>query len=239
MRAVVLSLSLTAVLFASAAVAADKPIPPIPPRPRTGTWSVAGKPGTFVQITRMDDSWVSLQFGARGIGQAGREKDAFVGVMREPVDGGDRMRLVRFAAIANNTLRVEIRDGWSASNARVETWSPESGDTALFVGTEPVGGDRDPMFGEYVYVEELPEALYKVPPSYPDEARRAGVDGTVLVQALIGKDGHVKDTRITNSIPMLDDAAVRAVRQWTFVPAKSKDKPVAVWVAVPVKFSLK
>ena len=100
-------------------------------------------------------------------------------------------------------------------------------------------GDRDPAFGEYVYVEELPEALYKVAPSYPEDARRASIDGTVLVQALIGKDGHVKDTRVTKSIPMLDGAAVRAVLQWTFVPAKSKGKPVAVWVAVPVKFSLK
>jgi protein TonB len=95
-----------------------------------------------------------------------------------------------------------------------------------------------PKFGEYVYVEELPEAITKVPPNYPDLAREANVDGTVMVQALVGKDGKVKDTKVVKSIPMLDQAATEAVRQWVFKPALSNNKPVAVWVAVPVRFSL-
>lgn len=95
-----------------------------------------------------------------------------------------------------------------------------------------------PKFGEYVYVEELPEAIHKEAPQYPDLAREASVDGTVMVQALVGKDGRVKDTRVVKSIPMLDAAATAAVRQWVFKPALSNNKPVAVWVAVPVKFTL-
>jgi periplasmic protein TonB len=98
--------------------------------------------------------------------------------------------------------------------------------------------DDLPQFGEYVYVEELPEAITKVPPVYPDIAREAGVDGVVLVQALVGKDGKVKDVRVVKPIPMLDDAAITAVKQWVFKPALSNNKPVAVWVAVPVRFSL-
>ena len=98
--------------------------------------------------------------------------------------------------------------------------------------------DELPKFGDYVYVEELPEAVTRIPPSYPDLAREAGVDGTVMVQALVGKDGKVKDVRVVKSIPMLDDAAKAAVRQWVFKPALSNNKPVAVWVGVPVKFSL-
>jgi protein TonB len=98
--------------------------------------------------------------------------------------------------------------------------------------------DELPKFGDYVYVEELPEAVTKVTPVYPDIAREAGVDGQVLVQALVGKDGKVKDVRVVKSIPMLDAAAVAAVKQWVFKPALSNNKPVAVWVAVPVKFSL-
>jgi protein TonB len=95
-----------------------------------------------------------------------------------------------------------------------------------------------PKFGDYVYVEELPEAVTKVTPTYPDLAREAGVDGTVMVQALVGKDGKVKDVRVVKSIPMLDESAKAAVRQWVFKPALSNNKPVAVWVGVPVKFSL-
>ena len=102
----------------------------------------------------------------------------------------------------------------------------------------PPSEDELPKYGEYVYVEELPEAVTKVPPVYPDLAREAGVDGTVLVQALVGKDGKVKDTRVVKSIPMLDASAVAAVTQWVFKPALSNNKPVAVWVAVPVKFTL-
>ena len=98
--------------------------------------------------------------------------------------------------------------------------------------------DELPKFGDYVYVEELPEPITRVQPPYPDLAREAGVDGTVLVQALVGKDGKVKDTKVVKSITMLDAAAESAVRQWVFKPALSNNKPVAVWVAVPVRFSL-
>ena len=98
--------------------------------------------------------------------------------------------------------------------------------------------DELPQFGQYVYVEELPEAVSKALPIYPDLAREAGVDGTVNVQALVGKDGKVKDTKVVKSVPMLDAAAVTAVRQWVFKPALSNNQPVAVWVMVPVRFSL-
>ena len=92
---------------------------------------------------------------------------------------------------------------------------------------------------EYPYVEELPEPIEKVPPVYPDAARSAHVEGTVLTQALVGADGLVKDIRIIRSIPDLDEAARTCVRLWRFKPARSHDQPVEVWVAVPVRFSLR
>jgi protein TonB len=112
----------------------------------------------------------------------------------------------------------------------------EGGDQIIVA---PPSEEELPQFGQYVYVEELPEAITKAAPLYPDIAREAGVDGQVVVQALVGKDGRVKDTRVVKSIPMLDQAAVDAVKQWVFKPALSNNKPVAVWVAVPVRFSLK
>jgi protein TonB len=102
----------------------------------------------------------------------------------------------------------------------------------------PPEEDALPRFGDYVYVEELPEVVTRVQPVYPDLARDAGVDGTVQVQALVGKDGRVKDVKVTKSIQMLDAAAIAAVRQWVFKPALSNNKPVAVWIAVPVRFTL-
>ena len=102
----------------------------------------------------------------------------------------------------------------------------------------PPQEDALPGFGEYVYTDELPEKITHVQPVYPDIAREAGVDGTVMVQALVGKDGRVKDVRVVKSIPMLDAAAIQAVKGWVFKPALSNNKPVAVWVGCPVKFSL-
>jgi protein TonB len=96
-----------------------------------------------------------------------------------------------------------------------------------------------PKLGEYVYVEELPDAITKVPPAYPDEARRAGIAGTVIVQTLVLTNGTVGDTRVVKSdSALLDDAAMAAVRQWKFKPALAKGKAVAVWVMVPVKFAI-
>jgi protein TonB len=98
--------------------------------------------------------------------------------------------------------------------------------------------DEEPAFGTYVYAEELPEVITKVNPVYPEMAREANVDGTVMIQALVGKDGKVHDVRVVKSIPLLDKAADEAVRQWIFKPALANNKPVAVWVGVPVRFSL-
>ena len=99
-------------------------------------------------------------------------------------------------------------------------------------------GQAGDKFGDYIYVEELPEAVVKVNPTYPDSAREAGVDGLVMVQARVCACGEVDSTRIVKSIPMLDAAATAAVRQWLFKPGTSNGEPVAVWVGVPVRFSL-
>ena len=96
-----------------------------------------------------------------------------------------------------------------------------------------------PKLGDFVYVEEMPESIRKVRPEYPEPARKADVEGVVKVRALLGQDGRVKDIRIIKSIPPLDRAAATAVRQWTFKPARAHGKPVAVWVEVPVSFTLR
>lgn len=130
---------------------------------------------------------------------------------------------------------IASQEELAATTPSVQSTGGE-GDGQIVVA--PPSEEELPKFGEYVYVEELPEAITKVPPTYPDIAREAGVDGQVVVQALVGKDGRVKDTRVVKSIPMLDAAAIAAVKQWVFKPALSNNKPVAVWVAVPVRFSL-
>lgn len=83
-----------------------------------------------------------------------------------------------------------------------------------------------------------PEAVYRAQAEYPQLAREAGVDGTVLVDALIRRDGTVEKANVVKSIPMLDGAALEAVRQWRFRPILRGGTVLRAWVRIPVKFSL-
>jgi protein TonB len=100
------------------------------------------------------------------------------------------------------------------------------------------GGGGLPSPDEYVAYEKEPEMVSRDEPPYPELAKEAGVEGTVLVRVLVGEDGFVKDTLIIQSIPMLDDAAVASARTAVFKPALQKDRPVAVWMVMPFDFRL-
>jgi len=96
-----------------------------------------------------------------------------------------------------------------------------------------------PSPDEYVAYEKEPELVSMKDPDYPDIAREAGVEGTVMVRVLVGEDGFVKDMMIIQSVQMLDDSAVNAAQTAVFKPALQKDKPVAVWMVIPIEFSLR
>jgi TonB family protein len=77
-----------------------------------------------------------------------------------------------------------------------------------------------------------PAKITHVDPVYPEQARQARVQGIVMVQITIGADGRVSNARVIRSIPMLDEAAVNAVRQWVYDAATIK-APVTLTVTVP------
>lgn len=78
------------------------------------------------------------------------------------------------------------------------------------------------------------------PPAYPPQAIARGIEGTVLLRALIGPDGETLEIRIHRSsgAVLLDQAAVEAVRRWAFRPALVGGRTVPAWVEVPVRFRL-
>jgi protein TonB len=85
---------------------------------------------------------------------------------------------------------------------------------------------------------EMPRKVHDVAPSYPAIARAAGVDGTVIVEAVIAVDGSVRDARVLKSIPLLDRAALDAVKQWRYAPTRLNGVAVPVIVTVTVRFRL-
>lgn len=96
-----------------------------------------------------------------------------------------------------------------------------------------------PAPDDFVPVEEQPVLVEMKPPDYPSLAREAGIEGTVIVRALVGKDGRVKDVLLGKGVNVvLDESALAAARQYVFKPAIQNKNPVAVWVAIPFRFSL-
>jgi protein TonB len=84
-----------------------------------------------------------------------------------------------------------------------------------------------------------PRKVVDVPPAYPEMARKAHVEGLVIVEATIDEHGRVRDARVLRGVPMLDEAALEAVRQWVYMPTLLNGVPRAVIMTVTVRFSLK
>lgn len=89
------------------------------------------------------------------------------------------------------------------------------------------------------------EASYRSvkPPVYPADAIKSRVEGVIYVRATIGKDGKVRDAEVDHAVPesvaaVLGDAAVAAVKSWTFNPAQSGGALVEGAALVPIEFSL-
>ena len=101
-----------------------------------------------------------------------------------------------------------------------------------------IAADDLPGEGEFVYYEDEPVPVTQVTPTYPEFARDAQIQGTVLLHVLVGKDGRVKNVKVKRSVTGLDASAVEAIKKWVFKPALSNNKPVAVWVEVPMNFHL-
>src|SRR5256885_104897 len=83
-----------------------------------------------------------------------------------------------------------------------------------------------------------PTKTKNVAPVYPAIAQSARVAGVVIIEATIGPNGKVQEAKILRSIPLLDAAALDAVRQWEFTPTTLNGVPVPVIMTVTVNFTL-
>ncbi|MGE0450691.1 MAG: energy transducer TonB, partial [Vicinamibacterales bacterium] len=83
-----------------------------------------------------------------------------------------------------------------------------------------------------------PTKVKDVRPVYPAIAQSARVQGVVIIEATIGPDGSVQEAKVLRSIPLLDAAAIEAVKQWQFTPTLLNGVPVPVIMTVTVNFTL-
>ena len=99
-------------------------------------------------------------------------------------------------------------------------------------GDEPVPADQVPY---------PPVPITRVLPVYPIAARYREIQGRVVLQAIIDRSGQVEDSiKVVDSVPMFDDAAIAALRQWRFTPGRDREgHPVRVLIEVPLRFALR
>ena len=93
----------------------------------------------------------------------------------------------------------------------------------------------------FIPYDDPPVAMTPIRPKYPEIAQEAGIEGVVVVQAFIDEKGRVKETLILKGVPNtgLDEAAMQAIRETRFKPAKQRERSVGVWISIPVNFRLK
>ncbi|SPD71738.1 conserved hypothetical protein [uncultured Desulfobacterium sp.] len=89
--------------------------------------------------------------------------------------------------------------------------------------------------------EAVPSYRVNPSPEYPRIARRRGWQGIVILSVFVNEKGRVSNLWVSNSsgYTVLDNAAVEAVRKWSFEPGAKGDMKVAMWVKVPIRFELK
>src|SRR4029453_4383568 len=99
-----------------------------------------------------------------------------------------------------------------------------------------------PIAAQEMSSATAPVAIRTVHPQYPREAREARIQGNVMLDAVVLKDGTVGDVTVTKSLDKehgLDDQALKALKQWQFKPGTKDGKPVDVRVSVEMSFTLK
>ena len=132
----------------------------------------------------------------------------------------------------------------------IEDKSDEAPDTVTLATTDlnvdsfvPTIPEEDEEIYEFFAVDQPAELVTRVAPKYPEMARKAGLEGTVIVQIVVGKDGKVESAKVIKVMKapkgVFEQAALDAAKQFVFKPAKQRDHFVKVKKQQPFIFKLK
>jgi TonB family protein len=145
------------------------------------------------------------------------------------------VRVTRMSVVALIALLCTFTVG-SAGTARADNVSDKGVDSAKIVDKSFPSSDEFIAIDVNPVLENQPQAVY------PDSAKKAGIEGSVWVKALIDKQGNVRDAIITKGSGKkvgFEEAALTAAKQATWKPAIQNEQPVSVWVSYEIKFLLK
>jgi len=123
---------------------------------------------------------------------------------------------------------------------QIGEWSPTAGRGTMTAPVSPPPASPVPSEGPVAATRDIkpPRLVKKVDPVYPDEARKAGIEGLVILEATTDASGRVASVRVLRSIPELDQAAEDAIKQWIYEPIVINGKPRGIVFTVTIRFSL-
>ena len=136
---------------------------------------------------------------------------------------------------ARPSIPIESEDEDLADDLTIEETDLDNFDAWDAPPPPPSG----PQF-KFIPYDDPPRPVTPIKPVYPDIAQEAGIEGQVLVQCFIDEKGKVKETIVVKGIPNtgLNESAVEALRKTRFRPAKQRERPVGVWITIPINFRL-
>jgi TonB family protein len=143
------------------------------------------------------------------------------------------------------TQLLTISPDWVSPQEATEIAIPEPEEA--FAPFEPYDAERPgqeapagaPPFVRAGAGGSVPSCIYCPAPQYSNAARKVKYAGTVILDVTVAEDGRATDIRVLKGVPFgLNEQAIRAVNEWTFKPASSGDKPVAVRVPIETTFRL-
>ncbi len=148
-------------------------------------------------------------------------------------------------------IPVVVPDADATPDMTIQTQEEIKTDMATNVGTsdevkvdisgtiQGLPNSDEPGMNDFVAVEQQPVIINKVIPVYPDLAKKAGLEGKVIVKGLIDETGVVKKVVVLSGDEMFKDAAVQALYATKFKPAINGNRAVKVWITYPFIFRLK
>lgn len=91
---------------------------------------------------------------------------------------------------------------------------------------------------EFFAVQKKPKLIKRVAPKYPDIARKAGIEAMVVINFIVDEKGLPTNIKVIKGHPMLNEAAIEAIKKYKFEPGYQRDKPVKVKWQIPIRFRL-
>jgi protein TonB len=232
-----------------------RPITPENPIPRRVAYVAPLYPGEAAALAASGSVTLTITVDesgfvgeARSVGVSFRSKDARFGATEPDL----RTKLERFAKVQlkeATPAALAVVDAFIASATQaVLSWrydppfqAPVSFDVRITFAPDwqtsgaPPAADGAVRVGSQI---KPPTKIKHVDPIYPPIAATARVQGVIIVEVLIEADGRVGDVRILRGQPLLDQAALDAVRQWEFAPTLLNGQPVPVIMTATVNFTL-